>query len=112
MKRYLMLIPLLSCAELKPIPTQTLTCLKAEANAGNAVKAAECLAAGGTSSQVESCYLGIAEGVGLDMLQCEALAIWGDLHHAQTVAVATGSATATLQANAKAYLIAKDIAAP
>ena len=107
MKKLIPLLLLCGCATLKPVPQQTLDCLKAEANAGNALKAAQCIATGGTTSQIENCYLGIAEGAGLDMLQCEALAIWGDFQHAQSMAVATSVPNQTLQLNAVMYLKGK-----
>lgn len=98
---------LTGCAALKPVPQQTLTCVKNEASASNAVGAATCIASNSQTSALEACFLGMGERVGLDVLQCEALAIWGDLQHAKQVAAANGADTAVVQANAVAYLQAK-----
>lgn len=102
------LIPLLflfGCAALKPLPQQTLDCFKAEATPANAAKAAICIAQGVTVSQIETC----AEGVGLDVLECEGLALWSDLNHAKTVGATALVATATVQTNATSYLLAKGV---
>lgn len=107
--KYLPLLILLGCASLKPLPAQSLDCAKAEASAANAIKAAACVAQGGSSSAVESCYLSLVEGAGLDILQCEALAIWGDLHHAQNVATTVLLPASQVQLNAQAYLQAKGV---
>jgi hypothetical protein len=103
--RYLPLLCLLGCASLKPLPQQTLNCFKAEATPANAAKAAICIAQGVTVSQIESC----AEGVGLDVLECEGLALWSDLNHAKTVGTTALVATATVQSNATSYLMSKGV---
>jgi hypothetical protein len=98
----------LSCATLKPVPQQTLNCIEAAAP-NIATQAALCVAKGGGTAQLESCLLSTGEGQGLSVLECEALAIWSDVSHAQSVAVASSTPVATVQANAQSYLIAKGV---
>jgi hypothetical protein len=99
-----MLAPVLSCAALKPVPAQTLDCLE-NSGVAAASAAAICVARGGGPSTVEWCALGAGSG----LIECEALAIWGDITHAQTVASSAAVPVATVQANAKAYLVAKGV---
>lgn len=101
-------LALCSCAVVKPIPTQTLNCLETAAP-GAATQAAMCIARGGDTATLESCFLGIGESQGLAILECEGIAIWGDVQHAQTVAAATATPVATVQANAVKYLTAKGV---
>lgn len=108
--RYLPLLLLFGCAALKPLPSQSLDCATAEASPANAIKAAACVAQGGGASVVEACYLSLVEFAGLDILQCEAMAIWGDLHHAQNVATTVLLPSTQVQLNAQAYLQAKGVA--
>lgn len=107
--RYLPLLLIIGCASLKPLPAQTLDCVKAEATLANGVKAAQCIATGGGTQSVENCYLAICEGICLDILQCEAQALFQDLHHAQNVAATVSLPTTTVQANAASYLKAKGV---
>lgn len=102
--RYLVLALLCGCATLKPVPSQTLTCLKNEAP-GAAAQAGVAFATGATVSKIES----IGLSVGLQTLECEALAIWSDLEHAQSVATANAVDVVTVQSNAQNYLVAKGI---
>ena len=101
-------LALCSCAVVKPIPTQTLNCLETAAP-GAVTQAAMCIAKGGDSATLESRFLGIGESQGLAVLECEGIAIWGDIQHAQTVAAATSVPVATVQANAVRYLTAKGV---
>jgi hypothetical protein len=105
--KYIPLLALLGCASLKPLPQQSLDCVRAEATLANGVKAAQCIASGGGTQAVENCYLAICEGVCLDILQCEAQALYQDLGHAQSVSATVGIPTTTIQARAQAYLQSK-----
>lgn len=108
MKFLPLLFVLCGCAALKPLPAQTLDCAKSEGNASTAVKAAQCLAEG-TTPAAELCWESLGEGLGLDVLQCAAIALWQDLHHAAQVGNAVGMPAATVQDNAQAYLVAKGV---
>lgn len=113
MRYALFALLLASCATFQSVPNQTVACLKNEASVKNGTSAALCLAKGGSTSAVEQCYLNLVEGAGLDVLECEALAIWGDIQAAKT---ASDSVNATakvvtnanaLQSAARVYLSAK-----
>jgi hypothetical protein len=101
-------LALCSCAVVKPIPTQSLNCLETSAP-GAATQAALCVAKGGDAATIESCFAGVGESAGVAVLECEGIAIWGDIQHAQQVAVVSGVPAPTVQANAVKYLTAKGV---
>jgi hypothetical protein len=110
MRNYLAALAVLacSCAVVKPIPTQTLNCLENQATPA-ATQAALCVAKGGDTATIESCFVGVGESQGVAILECEGIAIWGDIQHAQQVSFASGVPTPTVQANAVKYLTAKGV---
>lgn len=107
-----LLFVLCGCATLKqdfqPLPAQSEACLKSQLTLSNAVTAAQCLQMSDPKA-AEACWEAWGGGLGLSILQCEALALWQDLHHSAQVGNATGMAAATVQANAQVYLLAKGV---
>lgn len=102
--RWILLVPLLSCAVVQPVPQQALNCLESAAP-GAAVAAGTAIATQESAAQIEAAAIGVGSGV----LECVALALWADLEHARAVAAQTGVPSATIQAHAKAYLVTKGV---
>lgn len=104
--RPVLLVALLfcGCATFKPLPGQTLTCIE-NATPGAFIAAGTAIAQHETADQIKQAGIGIGEGI----LECEALAIWADVTHAQTLALAAGTDAQTVQAHARTYLQARGI---
>lgn len=99
-----------SCAVVRPIPGQTLTCIKAELTPANFAAAGQCIASNPALPAIEACLgsLAVADGISLGI--CEANAIASDVNHARQVAMVAGADPVRVQATAQAYLQAKGVA--
>lgn len=113
MKFLPLLFILCGCAGIKTVeqkfPQQSLDCLSAEVTVANGAAVAVCVAKGGGTGIVEACIEGLGEAKALEIAECEGLALWSDLNHAETVAVSNGIPTPTVQLNAQAYLVSKGV---
>ncbi len=105
-----LVVPFLGCANLQPLPQQSLNCLKAEFTPSSFASAATCLATLPAIPATEACLASVGIADTATLLSCEATAIASDKGHAQNVAAANSVPVETVQANAASYLQAKGVA--